>query len=271
MKKALIFILCMLFTAGSSFVYADKVYNQLLKSPDYEAKYLAALAYYQKKDYKKSIRLLEDVADYFKGTEKSQNVLYTLANSHFYRKDYLSSEHYYQIYVNTFMRGEHYTECLFMLAYSLYKQSPEPELDQRTTVKAIERFQLFLEQFPYGEQTDKARELLTELYDKLAQRELANARLYYNLGNYRGNNYRAAIITAQNAILDFPDSQYKEEFAAIIVRSKYKEAVNSVAEKMQERFEDASDECYYFLQEYPESKFTKEVEKIHKQIKKHLN
>ena len=72
------------------------------------------------------------------------------------------------------------------------------------------------------------------------------------MGNYRGNNYRAAIVTAQNAINDYPNSQYKEDYSIIIVRAKYKEAINSVQEKLKQRCEDALDECYYFSQEYPE-------------------
>lgn len=268
MKKFLVIAFTLLLSSVFSAAWADKYYNQLLKSQDSELKYKAAVNYFEQKDYKKTIRLLEDISNLFKGTEKSENILYLLSTSYFHRKDYIASAHYYQTYVNTYLRGKHYAECLFMLAYSEYKESPEPELDQSQTLKAIEHFELFIQQFPYSEQIDDAKRMQAELYDKLAEREYLNAKLYYNLGDYRGNNYRAAIVTAQNAIIDYPNSKHIEELAFIIVKSKYHEAIKSVQEKLLARSEDARDECYYFMQEHPESNYQKEVEKMAKHLQR---
>jgi outer membrane protein assembly factor BamD len=115
---------------------------------------------------------------------------------------------------------------------------------------------------------EQAKAMQKELYDKLAEREYLNAKLYYNLGDYRGNNYRAAIVTAQNAMNDYPDSKYIEELAFIIVKSKYHEAIKSVQEKILDRSEDARDECYYFLQEHPESKYVKDAKKMAEHLQK---
>lgn len=268
MKKAFVYILTLVVWSVCTPAMADQYFNRLLKSQDGEMKYKMALEYYEQKEYKKTIRLLEDISTQYKGTEKSENILYLLSSSYFHRKDYISAEHFYKTYVNTYLRGKHYPECLYMLAYSEYMQSPEPELDQTTTQKAIEHFQLFIEQFPYNEYTKEARKLQGEMYDKLAEREYLNAKLYYNLGNYMGNNYRAAIITAQNAMNDYPHSVYIEDLAYIIVCAKYHEALNSVAEKMMARCEDARDECYYFLQEFPNYKEKKEVERMAKHLQK---
>ena len=268
----LLYILCLfVFSCQICIAKIDsKQYKLIRKSTDNNAKYEFALMCFEQGDYKKTITLLEDISNAYKGTERSENILYLLSTSHFKKKEYIAAGHHYNTYVNTYLRGSHYTECMFMLAYSYYHQSPEAELDQTATVKAIERFQIFIEAFPYNEQTPRAKELQAEMYEKLALRDLKNAKLYYNLGNYRGNNYRAAVVTAQNAINDYPNSQYKEEYSIIIVRSKYKEAINSVLEKLQQRSEDALDECYYFNQEYPESEYKKEVEKIAAHLKRVL-
>lgn len=268
-----LYILC-LFVFCSQICLAKidkKEYKQILKSTDNNAKYEFAIKCFNEEDYKKTITLLDEISNAYKGTERSENILYLLSTSHFKRKEYIASAHHYQTYVNTYLRGSHYTECMFMLAYSYYHQSPEAELDQTATVKAIERFQIFIETFPYNEQTPRAKELQAEMYEKLALRDLKNAQLYYNLGNYRGNNYRAAVVSAQNALNDYPNTSYKEDYSIIIVRAKYKEAINSVLEKLKERSEDALDECYYFLQEYPETKHKKEVEKIATHLKRVLS
>ena len=248
----------------------NKEYKLIRKSTDNNAKYEFALKCFAEGDYKKTIVLLEDISNAYKGTERSENILYLLSTSHFKKKEYIAAGHHYKTYVNTYLRGSHYTECMFMLAYSYYHQSPEAELDQTATMQAIERFQIFIEAFPYNEQTPLAKKLQAEMYEKLALRDLKNAQLYYNMGNYRGNNYRAAVVTAQNALNDYPNTKYKEDYSIIIVRSKYKEAINSVQEKLKQRSEDALDECYYFSQEYPETKHKKEIEKISAHLEKVL-
>ena len=99
MRKALIFIATVVMWSICMPTMADKYYNQLLKSKDGELKYKGALEYYEQGDYKKTIRLLEDISTQYKGTEKSENILYLLSTSYFKRKDYIASAHYYQTYV----------------------------------------------------------------------------------------------------------------------------------------------------------------------------
>ena len=100
-----------------------------------------------------------------------------------------------------------------------------------------------------------------ELQDKLIEKEYAAAKLYYDLGTYFGNctnggsNYQACIVTAQNAINDYPYSPRKEDFAILILRSKFDLAKQSVESRKAERYQAAIDEYYGFVNEFPESKF----------------
>ena len=110
-----------------------------------------------------------------------------------------------------------------------------------------------------------------ELQEKLAEKELLTVKLYYNLGDYRGNNYQAAIITANNAIMDYPYTKYKEDFEMMILRSRYQEAVKSVIEKKKDRFRGVVDEYYNYVNEFPEGKYKKEADKILKVAQKYVN
>ena len=89
---------------------------------------------------------------------------------------------------------------------------------------------------------------------------LYSAELYYSLGTYFGNctsggsNYEACIITAQNAINDYPYSALREDLALLIMKSKFELAEQSVEEEKLDRYRDAEDECYGFINEFPESK-----------------
>jgi len=153
--------------------------------------------------------------------------------------------------------------------------TPEPRLDQTPTMQAISAFQEYLDLFPDAQMKDVAHDRLYELQDKLVDKELYSAKLYYDLGSYFGNctnggsNYEACIITAQNAIKDFPFSQKREQFALLVMKSKFELAESSVEEKALDRYRDAEDECYGFLNEYPDSEYRRTAEKYIEQCKKH--
>ena len=110
------------------------------------------------------------------------------------------------------------------------------------------------------------------LQDRLVEKEYLAAKLYYDLGNYILNslysssvsNYESAVITAQNALKDFPfaSASRREEFAILILRSKYELARQSVEEKRVARFRDAIDEYYAFVNDFPESKYMQEAKDI---------
>jgi outer membrane protein assembly factor BamD len=109
--------------------------------------------------------------------------------------------------------------------------------------------------------------MIFELQDKLVQKELLSARLYYNLGNYMGNNFLSCVVTAQNALKDYPYTHYREDLSILILKSKYEMAIYSVEEKKGERYRETIDEYYAFVNEFPESKYLKEAEKIFKESK----
>ena len=112
--------------------------------------------------------------------------------------------------------------------------------------------------------------MIFALQDKLVMKEYLSARLYYNMGNYLGNNYQACVITAQNALKDYPYTNLREDLSILILRAKYELAVYSVEDKKAERYREAVDECYAFKNEFPESKYAKEADRIFKEAQKVL-
>ena len=96
-------------------------------------------------------------------------------------------------------------------------------------------------------------------------KEYLSAKLYYNLGNYLGNNYESCVITAQNALKDYPYTNMREDLSILILRAKYEMAVYSVEDKRE-----AVDEYYAFKNEFPESKYMKDADRIFKEAQKIL-
>lgn len=245
-------------------------YQKLLKSRDPEEKYQAALRYFNDGEYIKSQTLLDDVAAYYKGTERSEDVLAYLARSYMGQKSYESATDYYQAYIRNYPKGKYAAEAHFQVGHCQYLDSPDARLDQEITKKAITAFTQFVELYPESPYAEQAYREMSELYDKLALKELKSAELYYNLGTYLGNNYESCEIVCKNALKNYPSNKYLENFSWLIFLSKYEQMVNSFEDKKPERARDAQDEYYNFITEYPNSKHRKEAEHMFQQIKKVL-
>ena len=245
-------------------------YNKILKSTDYELKYSYAKKYFNEKQYAKSATILDELVTIFKGTAYAEESLYLLAQSYYGQKDYQTASQYFETYYTTYPKGEFTELARYYSGYGLYLDSPDPRLDQSQTYQAIEQMQLYLEFYPQSERAAEAQEILFQLQEKLAYKELMATRLYFNLGTYMGNNYQSSVITAQNALKDYPYSKYREEFMFLIIRAKYELALVSVEEKLQGRYRDVVDEYYTYVNEYPEGRFLKQVTKYFEYANKRI-
>ena len=246
-------------------------YQQILKSKDPDVKYQKALMYFEDQQYVKAQTLLDEVTSYYRGTDRSQDVLVYLSRSYMGQKDYLSAAEYYQAYIRNYPKGRYIIEARFQVGHCYYLDAPDARLDQTDTKKAIEFYTQFVEQYPESPYAEQAYKEMSELYDKLAYKEFLSAKLYYNLGTYLGNNYQSAEIVAKNALKNYPTNAYQEELNWLILQAKYQQMLNSVAQKKEDRARETEDEYYNFITEYPESKHINAAQKINKEIKKILN
>ena len=246
-------------------------YNKVMKSSDLDYKYAYAKKAFENKRYAQAYTILSELVPIFRGTPNAEESLYLLGMSYYENKDYINSGAQFKIYYQRYPRGQYAELARFYSGYGFYLDSPESQLDQTETLRAMEELQAFLDYFPTSDKASIAQSALFELQDKLVLKELQNATLYYNLGNYMGNNYESAVTTAQNAIKEYPYSKYKEELEMLVLRSRFKEASESVPEKKVERFRTVIDEYYSFINDFPDSKMRKEADNIFKIASKHVN
>lgn len=261
MRILRVFLAMMLLGAASVLTGCGE-YVKVQKSNDYNYKFEYAKRAFAEKKYQQAATLLKDCITVFKGSDKAEESLYLLAMSCFENKDYISSGAYFQKYYERYPKGKYTEPARYYCGYGYYLDSPDPQLDQTYTLKAIEELQAFLDYFPRSEKVPQAQNAIFELQDKLTLKQLQNAQLYYNLGNYMGNNYESAIIVAKNAIKDYPYSKYKEDLELLVLKAKFQEADNSVDERKADRFRDVVDEYYSFINNYPDSPNRKEAENI---------
>lgn len=263
MKKNLLILVCALVMMSSCATEFNRVY----KSTDYDYKYEFAKQCFAEGKFTQAISLLQELVTIQKGTDNAQECLYMLAMAEYCDHDYESASATFRKYATSYPKGLYAEEASFYIGQSLYQSTPEPRLDQSPTIGAINAYQQFLDFYPDSKLRPVAQQRLFELQDKLVMKEYLSAKLYYNLGGYflnclfGGSNYEACIITAQNALKTYPYSSMREDFAVLIMKSKFKLAEQSVEAKRLERYRDAEDECYGFLNEFPDSKEKTTAEK----------
>lgn len=243
----LVISLLILFTACSK-------YEKLLKSDDYILKYDKAIEYYEKKDWVRSATLIEQILPVYRGTDKAERLNLYLANAYYNRRDYMMAAHLYNTFIRDFPNSTLSEDAHFMRALCNYYLSPRPSLDQSYSLTAIDQFRLFNTRFPNSVRVEKSKQYIEELKEKLREKSYKSALLYYDMGDYK------ASVTAFKASLnEYPDTEYREEILFLILKASYLLAENSVQGKQMERFEDAVDEYYIFMDEFPESVFKSEA------------
>lgn len=245
--------------------------TKVQKSTDLYEKYSYAKKFYNTGKYEWAAQTLEEILPYFRGSSEMEQALYLKAQAYYKAKNYVQAQTAFSQYYTEFPNGEYTELARFYSGYGLAQDIPDPRLDQAKTIAAMQELQLFLDYYPQSEKAEEAKQLLFSLQENLAEKEVLNAKLYYNLGNYIFNNYESCIITARNAMKSYPYSIHKEEMHYYVVASLYQIAKNSVVEKQQQRLRDLRDEYYNFINEFPEGKYRKTVDKYFEYAEKNID
>jgi len=240
-------------------------FNKLVKSSDMDAKYTAAIKYFEKENYTRALTLFEELMSVYRGTKRAEEVHYYYAYCNYNLQDYLVAGYQFRTYVKTFPNTKHTEECAYMNAYCFYLNSPEYSLDQIDTKLAIKEFQRFTNQYPQSTKIPECNDILDKLRGKLERKSYENSMLYYNM-----NDYKASIVAFGNHIKDFPGTKHAEELNYLTIRSYYLLALNSIESKKQERFKAAVDTYIKFAEGFPQSEYLKDAEFIYTSALKNL-
>lgn len=236
-------------------------YNKVLKSSDIEYKYSKTMEYYNEGEYYKAYPLIEELIAFYRGTDRAEKLYYIYAYSDYYLEDYLLASHRFDKFVETFPRSDYAKECQYMAAYCQYKMSPNYSLDQDPTRKAIDKLQLYINDYPKSKRADTCTQLITELETKLEYKRYNAAKQYLKM-----EDYRAAYTEFDNLLSNFPDTKYREEAYFLVFKARYKLAVNSIESKKEERIDAALKAYITFVDRFPDSKSIVEAEKWYSEL-----
>jgi outer membrane protein assembly factor BamD len=244
-----------------------------------ETRYRNAVAKLDKKKYDQAALELESLMFSTRATDLEGDVLYSLGTAYFQSKQYLLSSEIYRRLLQQTPNSPHVRDAQFQLARSYEKLSPFYELDQEYTIKAINEFQAYLDQYPskdtsqISNDAETYRELLkvnpnnasykakyeaalaqlatqspdkycttaiSVLKDKLAHNRYSIAEQYQKL-----KKYRASGIYYEQVITFFKDSKWYEpawvgKINIAVKRKRWFEARQAI-EEFQRLFPDKRD------------------------------
>jgi outer membrane protein assembly factor BamD len=240
-------------------------YEKILKSTDYDLKKTKAKEYYDAGEYVKSTELLTQILPRYRASAEAEDLNWMNAQSYYGMKDYVMAGSYFKSFVDQFPFGKHAEEANFMAAMCDYKDSPRPELDQESTHNAIEGFKIFNNRFPNSTRVEESNKYIKELQENLVEKSYLSARLYYDR-----KEYKASVVALSNSLKEYADTKYREEMMFLKLNSLYMYAEKSLYTKQKERYQNTLDDYYSFMEEFPKSKYSKDVNNIFQKTNKFL-
>ena len=250
----------------SLLLWSCNSYQKLLNSKETAPKLKAAQNYYDNGEYRRANRLYEQIIPSYRGKPQSQRLIYFFANSHYQLGNYYLAAYQFESFVKSFPKSEKLDEANFMIAKCYYMLSPIYSLDQENTEEAMEKLQIFIDNYPRSNYLSEANSYIRELQVKLEKKDFEISKQYYTI-----RDYKAAINSLDNFISSFPGTPFRENALYYKFLSQFEIATNSIPNKKLERLEGAIETHNAILRYYPETLFmddiSEKLEQILKQIK----
>ncbi len=259
-------ILLLLVSLIFSLFSCSKKFNKLQKKGTIEEKYLAAISYYVKADYYKAGILLEEITPLLKGDSTAEKAQFYNAYCNYYQGQFQMSSYLFKTFYATYANSPFAEEAFYMNAYSMFKDSPPHNLDQTSTLTAIDALQTFINTFPESKYAASCTKDLKDLRFRLELKSYDKAKQYFKTRepSFGGrSNYKATVISVENFKKDFPDSKFNEELTFIQIIAQYELANVSFYSKQKERFNEAIKYYEIYIDKYPSSKYLKELQKTY--------
>lgn len=206
------------------------------------------MEWYNKGQYFKAIPVFEELMGLFKGEKSTEEIYYYYCMAQFKQKSYLMAAFHFKNYGIKHPFSKYAEEAAFMHAESYNKQTLDFSLDQTETMNAIQAYQSFINSYPSSNKIAAANQKIDALRLKLETKALKAAELYY-----KTKSYRAAAVSYQNLLLDYPDIDNVKDIQFKIVKSFDKYADQSVFGKQKERYQAAIKAANNYLNRYTDS------------------
>lgn len=143
-----------------------------------------AIKLYNDEDYEDAVTEFEAIILQYAGSSIIDDAQYYLGMTRYQRGEYIIAAYEFSKLLKNIPASPFVPDAQFMLAECYYALSPNFNLDQSYTKKAIQEYQAFIDFFPLNEKVHDAEVKIKELNTKLAEKNITIARIYEKLSYY---------------------------------------------------------------------------------------
>jgi outer membrane protein assembly factor BamD len=146
------------------------------------------------------------------GSQMALDAQYLLGESHFELKEYEDAAIEFDRFARFSQSYERTESARFRICECAINMSNSFQKDQTNTLEAIDRLQVFIEDYPSSKNRDTASKEITSLRLKLAKKEFESARLYLKL-----EEYDSALIYLRSVLTQYYDTEIVDEVRLTII------------------------------------------------------
>ena len=240
-------------------------YQKALKSEDTKVKYELAERFFKEGKYKKATRLFEQIVPKYRGKPQGERVTYLYAKSLFETKFYFTSAYQFERFVKSYPKSDSLQTASFYEAKSYYMESPRYSVDQTETIKAVNKLQSFINNYPDSKHLPEANVMVEELTTKIEKKAYEIAKQYNTI-----SDYKSSIKATENFLSDYPGTAFREDAMFLKLDASYNLATKSFITLMEDRYNEAASTYRTLVKFYPESKYREEADEIMASITEEL-
>ena len=178
-----------------------------------------------------------------------------LARSYAGSRQYLLAGNEFTRFVEFYRTDPRVEEAAFERIQAYAALSPNYDLDQTDTRRAIQYIEQFQREYPESENAIAAAELRAELRARLARKMYETGRLYA-----RREYYEAAVIAFRSVLEEYPESEFADDALMAALENEVLYAANSIPSKQKERYDKAIRTYNQFISIFPSSPYIGEAE-----------
>jgi outer membrane protein assembly factor BamD len=170
-----------------------------------------------------------------------------LADALYHDEKYIEAAAEYETFRKLHPKNQKASYALYMQGLSNFYQVKKIDVDQTSTKNAVTLFDMFLQEYPGSDLTQKVRETLAEAKARQAAYEMYVGRFYY-----RTDKYVAAIGRFEYALQKYPGTPRSDEALFLLGKAYLNTGNVSKAKESLSRL----------VTEYPKSEFVDSAKKI---------
>ena len=241
-------------------------FQKAFRSEDISEKFTIGTEFFEAGKYSKAKRLFDQILPKYRGKPQAEKLTFMHAMCSYKMKDYYIASYHFDKFTDVYPQSEKAEQAAFLAAKGYYHNSPVYSKEQKETVEAIEKLQLFVNQYTNSQYLTEANKLVKELDFKLEKKAFEIAKQYDLI-----RDYKASINSFNNFLLEFPGTKLRNEAMFYRLDAAYNLAILSVEELKEQRLIDAMKYYKSFKKAYPNSEFLDDATQMNKELQKELN